>query len=411
MADSYDRNERRAPRSREGALLRELRGILSVSKSRAAALRWQLKGIDIEALKTRADLARIPVLRKAELVARQRETPFGGACSTRLGALAHLLMSADHSFQPEGHAKDWWNCARALFAAGIRKGDIVVNCFSYHLGPDGHMVDRGCDALGCPVIPAGTSALNEVIAVIDHFKPIAYCGPADYLAALLECGPAAEHPTTSLTCAFVGPTLSTAAVKADIAAHGITPYEAYATNDLGVVAYESEAHEALIVNEGLIVEIVRPGTNAPSPAGQIGEIVVTRLNPDYPLLRFGTGDLSCVVPGQSPCGRTNMRIRRVTSRVDEAIAVAGGIIAPAHVTEIGERMANVGGLRLVIRAEGATESLILQTEGAPATEALRNKYAEALFAVSGLKAAVEIVAPGTLPADGKTICDERPRRP
>ncbi len=310
MADYYDRYERRAPRSREAALLRDLRGILSVGKSRAAILRLQLKGIEIDQLKARADLAQIPVLRKSDITARQKETPpFGGACATRPGALQHLLMSPGQVLQPEGHAKDWWNSARALFAAGIRKGDIILNCFSYHFRPDGHMIDCGSRALGCPVIPAGHGDIEAAMAVIEHYRPVAYCGPADYLKALFDKSIESGLPIASIKRAFLGSTLASSGLKAKLAAHDIALYEAYATGDLGVVAYESSVGDALIVNEGLIVEIVKPGTDDPLPPGQIGEIVVTRLNADYPLLRFGTGDLSCVVAGQSPCGRTNMRIR------------------------------------------------------------------------------------------------------
>ncbi len=319
MSDYYDRYERRAPRSRDAALLRDLRGILSVAKSRASGLRAQLIGIEIDSLKTRADLAQIPVLRKADLMMRQKEMPpFGGACATRPGALEHLLMASKTTFQPQGHAKDWWNSARALFAAGIRKGDIVLNCFSYHFAPEGHMIDCGSRALGCPVIPAGSNDVEATMAVIDHYEPVAYCGPADYLKVLLDRALKSRHRISAIKRALLGATLTSADMKAEFAERGIAPYEAYATPDLGVVAYESDARDALIVNEGLIVEIVRPGTDTPLPAGQVGEIVVTRLNADYPLLRFGTGDLSAIVAGPSPCGRTNMRIRHPIAQRERA---------------------------------------------------------------------------------------------
>ena len=405
MADSYDRYEKRAPRSRDAVLLRDLRGILSVSRSRATILRTQLKGIDIAALKSRADFAQIPVLRKSELIARQTETPpFGGACGTRPGALQHLLMSPSAIFQPAGHAKDWWNSARALFAAGIRKGDIVLNCFSYHFTPDGHMIDCGARALGCPVIPAGDSDVDATFAVTGHYRPVAYCGPAAYLETLVQESKTRASGIASIDRAFIGGSKTASIPKADLAAHGIAIYEAYMTGDLGVVAYESEAREALIVNEGLVVEIVKPGTNEPLPAGQIGEIVVTRLNADYPLLRFGTGDLSCVVAGQSSCGRTNMRIRSPMGRVDESLEIAGRIIAPAHVLEIGAGYADLRRLRLIVRDRG---SLTLQVESAIDGAALRDKLAATLFAVTRIKGAIEIVPPGGLPADGRLICDER----
>ncbi|MGB8277022.1 MAG: phenylacetate--CoA ligase family protein [Methylovirgula sp.] len=407
MTDYYDRYERRAPRSRDAALLRDLRGILGVAKPRAAGLRLQLKGIEIDSLKTRADLAQIPVLRKADLTVRQKEMPpFGGACATRPGALQHLLMSSGHTFQPEGHAKDWWNCARALFAAGIRKGDIVLNCFSYHFTPDGHMIDCGSRALGCPVIPAGSDDVEATMAVIDHYRPVAYCGPADYLKTLLDKGIKSRHQITTIKRAFLGATLTSSDMKADFAARDIAPYEAYVTADLGIVAYESDARDALIVNEGLIVEIVRPGTNEPLPAGQIGEIVVTRLSADYPLLRFGTGDLSVIVAGQSPCGRTNMRIRHPMGRSAESVEIAGRIIAPAHVAEIKKRHAGLGRLRLIIRDHDLPT---LQVEAEADNAALREKLGETLFAVAQIKGVVEIVPPGRLPADNRLIRDERRR--
>jgi phenylacetate-CoA ligase len=268
MTDYYDRYERRAPRSREASLLRDLRGILNVTKSRAGSLRAQLKDIDIDSLKTRADLARVPVLRAADLNQRQKEMPpFGGACATRPGALNRLLMAGPERFQPQGHAKDWWNSARALFAAGIRKGDIVLNCFSYHFVADGHMIDCGCTALGCPVIPAGGGDIEKTLAVIDHYAPSAYCGPADFFKRVLETAAKGRHRISAIRSAlFSGADLSSD-VKSELTGRNIEAYQAYATAELGVVAYETEARDALVVNEGLIVEIVRPGTGEPLPAG------------------------------------------------------------------------------------------------------------------------------------------------
>jgi phenylacetate-CoA ligase len=408
MADSYDRYEKRAPRSRDVALLRDLRGILSVSRSRAAVLRTQLKGIEIDTLKTRADLAQIPVMRKSELTARQTETlPFGGACGTRPGALQRLLMSPGPIFQPEGHAKDWWNSARALFAAGIRKGDIILNCFSYHFTPDGHMIDCGARALGCPVIPAGHSDIEATLAVIDHYRPVAYCGPAAYLGVLMAKSAAGAHEISSIQRAFVADDKTALARKMDLSTHGIALYEAYMTGDLGVVAYESDARGALIVNEGLIVEIVKPGTNEPLPVGEVGEIVVTRLNADYPLLRFGTGDLSCVIAGPSSCGRTNMRIRSPMGRVDESVEIAGRIIAPSHVLEIGAGHADLQHMRLIVRDR---DLLVLQVESAVEGPVLRDKLTAALFSVTKIRGMVEIVPPGSLSNDDRLIRDERPKQ-
>jgi phenylacetate-CoA ligase len=325
MPDYYDRYERRGPRAREAALFRDLRAVLGVAKARAPNLRSQLKGIEIDRLKTRADLAHVPVLRKADLLLRQSEVPpFGGACATRPAALQHLLMSPDHSFQPAGPAKDWWNVGRALFAAGIRKGDIVLNCFSYHFTPEGHMMDCGLRALGCPIIAAGNSDVDATLAVIDHYGPVAYCGPADFLKRLVARRTKGKGLFETVKCAVFGSSLAPPPRKSAFAAQDCAVFEAYLTPDLGVVAYESENSGGLIVNEGLIVEIVHPGTNEPLPTGETGEIVVTRLNVDYPLLRFATGDFSAMVEGPSPCGRTNMRIMApIKANVAESGARSG----------------------------------------------------------------------------------------
>lgn len=319
MTDYFDRYERRPPRSREAALLRDLRGILNVAKSRAGSLRVQLKDIEIDSLKSRADLARIPVLRGEELKTRQKEMPpFGGACATRPAALQHLLMSALDSFQPQGQAKDWWNSGRALFAAGIRKGDIVLNSFSYHFVTEGHMFDSGCRALGCPVIPGGGGDVSMALAAIDHYVPVAYCGPAEFLSLLLDKAATGRHRTGAVKRALLSAMATATDARQDLVSRGVECYEAYATPELGVVAYETVAGEPLVINEGLVVEIVRPGTDEPLPAGQLGEIVVTRLNADYPLLRFGTGALSAIVPGLSPCGRTNMRLKHPIERSEKS---------------------------------------------------------------------------------------------
>jgi phenylacetate-coenzyme A ligase PaaK-like adenylate-forming protein len=406
MADFYDRYERRAPRSREAALLRDLRGILSVGKARAPILRAQLKGIDIDALKTRADLAQIPVLRRSELREKQREVlPFGGACATRPAALLHLLMSRGKMSHPQGQAKDWWNSARALFAAGIRKGDIVLNCFSYHLAPEGHVIEEGCRALGCAVIPAGDGDLDTVSAAAHQYQPDAYCGPADHLEHLLETNRAAGRPIISLKRAFLGPTRAAAATKRRLSEHGVTLSAAYSTGELGVVAYESDGRDGLIVNEGLLLEIVKPGTNEPLPTGRIGEIVVSRLNADYPLLRFGTGELSSIVIGQSACGRTNMRIRPPMGHLDEDVEVAGGKVTLAQLAAISARHAEIAHLRLLVRNRDA---LTLQVE-APEKASLREKFATSFFDIVKLKASIEFMAPGSLD-DARLIGDERVNR-
>ena len=322
MPQYFDRQETRAPQSREAALLRDLRAIVAMAKARAPALRRQIKGIDIAGIKTRADLARIPVLREADLRNLQvEEPPFGGLVATRVSALKRLIVSLGPVFEPEGHAKDWWGAARALCAAGFGRGDIVLNCFSYHLAADGFIMDSGANALGCAVIPAGTADLELLLETIRILKPTAYCGRPDFLMSLVERAKQRKANIASITRAVVAGMPLSSSLRRDLESQGICVRQAYCIPHLGVIAYESEGpdgklNEGMVVNEGLILEIVAPGTDDPVRAGEIGEVVVTRLNPDYPLLRFGTGELSALLPGASPCGRTNLRIRGCLGPVD-----------------------------------------------------------------------------------------------
>ena len=303
------------------ALFRELKCIVSVAKARAPALRKQMVGIDIKEIRKRADLVRIPVLRRGDLKELQQEQPpFGGFAATRLGALKRLHVSTNQLFQPEGQARDWWGAARALFAGGARKGDVVVNCLSYHLRPDGHMIESGAHALGCAVISAGDGPIPELLDVIHELQPRIFCGRADYLDQLLY---AAKKSNENISCIeralLVGEAIN-AERRSQFAQQGVIVRQAYALPEVGVVAYETEngaggVTDGMVVNEGIILEIVKPGENAPAAPGEIGEIVITRLNADYPLLRFGTGDLSALVSGPSECGRTNLRIKGILGKV------------------------------------------------------------------------------------------------
>lgn len=333
MPQYFDRQETRAPHSREAALLRDLRAIVAIAKARAPALRRQIKGIDIASIKTRADLARIPVLREADLrTFAAEEPPFGGLVATRASALRRLIMSQGPVFEPEGHAKDWWGAARALCAAGFSRGDIVLNCFSYHLASDGFIMDSGANALGCAVIPAGTVDLELLLETIRTLKPTAYCGRPDFLLSLVEYAKQCRANISSITRAVVAGTQLPAGLHRDLESQGICVRQAYRIPRLGIIAYESEGpdgelNEGMVVNEGLILEIVAPGTDEPVRAGEIGEVVVTRLNPDYPLLRFGTGELSALLPGISPCGRTNLRVRGCLGPVEKTESTVNSSVA------------------------------------------------------------------------------------
>jgi phenylacetate-CoA ligase len=335
MPQYFDRQETRAPHLREAALLRDLRAIVAIAKARAPALRRQIKGLDIASIKTRADLARIPVLREADLRNLQaEEPPFGGLVATRVNALRRLIMSHGPVFEPEGHAKDWWGAARALCAAGISRGDIVLNCCSYHLASDGFIMDSGANALGCAIIPAGPIDLELLLETIRILKPSAYCGRLDFLMSLVERAGQRKANISSITRAVVVGMQLSASLRRDLESQGICVLQAYRIPRLGIIAYESEGpdgelNEGMVVNEGLVLEIVAPGTDDPVDAGEIGEIVVTRLNPDYPLLRFGTGELSALLPGVSPCGRTNLRIRGCLGPVDRTVDTASSSVAAA----------------------------------------------------------------------------------
>lgn len=324
MPQHFDRQETRAPHSREAALLRDLRAIVAIAKARAPALRRQIKGVDIPGIKTRADLARIPVLREADLRNFQaEEPPFGGLVATRVGALKRLIMSQGPVFEPEGRAKDWWGAARALCAAGFNRGDIVLNCFSYHLASDGFIMDSGANALGCAVIPAGMIDLELLLEAIRILKPTAYCGRPDFLMSLVERARQCRADISSIRRVVVAGMHVPSSLRRDLENHGLCVRMAFWIPHLGIIAYESEGpdgrlNDGMVVNEGLILEIVTPGTDDPVRAGEIGEVVVTRLNPDYPLLRFGTGVLSAQLSGFSPCGRTNLRIKGCLGPVDQS---------------------------------------------------------------------------------------------
>jgi phenylacetate-CoA ligase len=409
VPEHYDRQETRSAASRENTLFRDLRGVLKIAKPRAPALRAQLKGIDLESLKTRSDLAAIPVVRKSDLKAMQEETPpFGGLTASRASTLKRLLVSPGPIFEPEGHAKDWWGAARAFFAAGFRKGDIVINCFSYHLTPGGHIMESGALALGCPVIPAGVGNTDQQVEAIRYLKPAGYAGTPDFLKILLDRARELKSDGSSIKRALVSGAALPGTLRKELKERGVTVYQNYGTADLGVIAYESEHSEGMIVNEGLIVEIVRPGTGEPIPIGEVGEVVVTRLNADYPLLRFATGDLSAFLPGTSRCGRTNRQLKGWLGRADQTTKVKGMFVHPSQIAEVQKHHPELIRVRLVVTRKGERDVMTLRAEAKGTGNGLCEAVGSTLQAVTKLRGAVEVVAPGTLPNDGKVIADERP---
>jgi phenylacetate-CoA ligase len=317
-------------------------------------------------------------------------------------------MSPGPIFEPEGKGKDFWGAARMLFAAGFRSGDVVHNSFSYHLTPGGFIMESGAHALGCAVIPAGTGNTEQQLEAIAHFKPSGYLGTPDYLKILLDAAAKAEKDASSLRRALVSGAALPHSLHQELAARGVEVRQCYATADLGVIAYESEGGEGMIVNETLLVEIVRPGTGDPVAAGEVGEVVVTSFDPDYPMIRLATGDLSAVLPGRSPCGRTNMRLAGWMGRADQTTKVKGMFVHPAQVAEIGKRHPELGRLRLVVTRAGEQDAMALMAECAAPAAPLQEALVATLRAVTKLGGEVKLVAPGSLPNDGKVIADERP---
>ena len=398
---------------REAALFARLRELLSNVAPNAPALARQLAGVDIASLKTSADLARMPVLRKSELKAMQEAAPpFGGLAATNPAFLKRLMVSPGPIFEPEGHGADWWGAAQAFRAAGFRAGDRVLNCFSYHLTPGGHIMESGALALGCAVIPAGPGNTEQQLEAIGHLRPNAYCGTPDFLKILVDKAKEIGSDISSIRHALVSGAALPPSLRAELQSHGIKVRQAYATADLGMIAYEVEGQdgalqEGMVVNDGIILEIVTPGGGDPVTPGKVGEVVVTRLNADYPLLRFATGDLSAFILGGKGAGAAP-RIKGWLGRADQAAKVKGMFVHPSQILAVGKRHPELGVLRLVICRAGEQDAMILRAETDKQTAGLNKAVAASLQAATKLRGAVELVAPGSLPDDGRVIADERP---
>jgi phenylacetate-coenzyme A ligase PaaK-like adenylate-forming protein len=408
VPDFYDELETRPPEKREGQQFSALPDLIARAMS-APGWREQLAGVDSKAVTSRAALAKLPVLRKSELKERQTSRPpLGGFAVTAPGKLKRLLVSPGPIFEPEGYGRDFWNSARALFAAGFRGGDIVHNSFAYHLTPGGFILEAGAHALGCAVIPGGVGNTEQQIEAIAQLKPNGYTGTPDFLKILLDAGEKAGTDVSSIKRALVSGAALPSSLRSELGSRGVAVMQCYATAELGVIAYETPALEGMVVNESVIVEIVRPGTGDPIGEGEVGEVVVTSFNPDYPMIRLATGDLSAVLAGRSPCGRTNMRIKGWMGRADQTTKVKGMFVHPGQIAEVAKRHPELGRLRLRVTRQGEQDAMTLAAEcPAPAT-GLADAIAATLQSVTKLKGAVEFVAPGSLPNDGKIIADERP---
>jgi len=412
--EHYDALETRTPAERERDLMAALPAQIAHAKRNAPAFAESLRGIDAESVSDRCALARLPVVRKHELLARQKEQrardPFGGFAAIGWGARSGALRvfsSPGPIYEPEGGAKDYWRMARALYAAGLRRGDLVHNCFSYHFVPAGSLLETGAHALGCTVFAGGTGQTEQQVQTMAELRADAYIGTPSFLKIILD--KAAEMGTAlpSLKKAAVGAEAFPPALRDWLTARGIAAYQSYGTADLGLIAYETVAREGLVLDEQIIVEIVRPGTGEPVPDGDVGEVVVTTFNPDYPLLRFGTGDLSAVLPGACPTGRTNTRIRGWMGRADQTAKVRGLFVHPAQVAEVARRHPLVKRARLVIAGEMANDRMTLRVEVDGAPEGLAAGIADTIRDVTKLRGEVALCAPGSLPNDGKVIEDTR----
>jgi len=408
VTDHHDARETRDPAVREADLLGRLPAVLA-SALRAPGWARHLGAVDPAAVTTRAALAALPVLRKSDLPALHRtEPPFGGFLADPIGSFGRLFTSPGPIFEPEGTGPDPWRSARSLFAAGFRPGDIVLNTLSYHLTPGGFMFDSGARALGCPVIPAGPGNTEQQLELIEQFRPVAYTGTPDFLKILLDKAQEAGRDASSLRKALVSGAAFPASLRDHLAGRGVVAYQAYGTADVGVIAYETPAREGLVLNEDMIVEIVRPGTGDPVPEGEVGEIVVTSLDLHHPVIRLAVGDLSAFLPGTSPCGRTNLRIRGWLGRADQTAKVKGMFVRPEQIAEVARRHTGVARLRLVVTRADEQDVMTLRAETSDCSDAVVAALAETLQSVTKLKGRIELVAPGSLPNDGKVIADERP---
>lgn len=363
-----------------------------------------LQKVDASAVKALSDLASLPVLRKSDLTKAQTAgNVLGGFNAREISEFAHIFQSPGPIYEPGGIEEDWWRMGRVLHALGIGKGDIVQNCFGYHLTPAGLIFESGARAVGAAVVPAGVGQTELQVRAAADIGCTAYAGTPDYLKVILDKADQMGE-RLSITKAAVGGGALFPSLRAEYADRGITCLQSYATADLGNIAYESLAMEGMIVDEGVLVEIVTPGTGNPVPEGEVGEVVVTTLNPDYPLIRFATGDLSAVLPGQSPCGRTNMRIKGWMGRADQTTKIKGMFVRPEQVAALVEAHPEVARARVIARREGEMDAMTVQIE-TEATEAAH--YETTVASTLKLKGQIELIRPGGLPRDGLVIEDQR----
>ena len=414
MGQFYDSLETREPSAREAAHMAALPAHIAHAQQHAAAMRDALQGVNAQSITTRAALAKLPVTRKGELHDRQKagreagKDVFGGFSAVGFGAhMPRVFASPGPIYEPEGTSRDYWRMARAIYAAGFRSGELVHNCFSYHFVPAGSMMETGAQALGCSVFAGGTGQTEQQVQAITELQPAGYIGTPSFLKIIVEKAAEMGVKLPSLQKGMVGGEAFTPSLRDWFTERGINVYQCFATADLGSIAYETSARQGLVLDEGVIVEIVRPGTGDPVPEGEVGELVVTTLNPTYPLIRFGTGDLTAVLPGHCPTGRTNTRIKGWMGRADQTTKIRGMFVHPGQVADIAKRFPEVVKARLVVTGEMANDAMLLKVETTAQSEGLQAKLAEAIRDITKLRGDVQLVGAGTLPNDGKVIEDAR----
>jgi phenylacetate-CoA ligase len=413
MAEYFDSLETRDPAERERSLLAALPAQIAHAKTNAPGFSRILADFDPLAVTTRTALARLPVTRKSDLADLQKQQPpLGGLNATPLNRLAKIFVSPGPVYEPQGVSSNWWRSARALFAAGFRAGDLVINTFAYHFTPAGSMLESGALALGCTVVPTGTGQTEMQVATIADLRISAFIGTPSFLKLIVDKAGELKSNFGNLKKAMVGGEYLPPALRKSLGERGIRVMQSYATADLGLLAYESglpdgSVAEGMILDEDLVLEIVRPGTGDTVSPGEVGEVVITSFNPDYPLIRFGTGDLSAILPGASPCGRTNVRIKGWMGRADQTTKVRGMFVTPKQVGEIAQRHPEVVRARLVVAGETGNDNMTLRCEVRNPGEGLKPALVASIRDVTKLRGEIEFVPAGSLPNDGKVIDDTR----
>lgn len=412
MSEHYDSLEVRSPAAREAALMAALPAHIAHAQAHSPAFAQILQGVDAAAIHSRAALAQLPITRKYELLAKQQagraSSPFGGFNTQAFGPhMPHVFASPGTIYEPEGTRPDYWRMARAIYAAGFRSGELIHNCFSYHFVPAGSMMETGAHALGCTVFPGGTGQTEQQVQAMAELCPAGYIGTPSFLKLILEKAHSMGTPISSVRKALVSGEAFPPSLRDWLHTQGIDGYQCYATADLGLIAYETSARQGLIIDEGVIVEIVRPGTGEPVPDGEVGELVVTTLNPDYPLIRFGTGDLSAILPGHCPTGRTNHRIKGWMGRADQTTKVRGMFVHPSQVADVIKRFPQAHKARLIVSGEMANDTMTLLVESLETAAGFAQQISDAVRDITKLRADIQLVTPGSLPNDGKVIEDAR----